>query len=148
MERGLSPKSGLVHGHGIFRFQVNPDGSYGIPSTLLSQEWERIHGAKIVKITVVGNMAAVRKYIAGHMVKAMKESRSDRLLVSSGWLPEGWVDVRKTLRRWVTSHDQEMWPELWPSMNRMFCKWVNGHTLQIPVNGRWIVLGEGGIIFQ
>jgi len=144
-ERGLAPKNKLIHNHMVLRMIKTPNGGYYLDGKLVSQLWQKIHGAYRVEVSDIKSKKRYTKYVARHMIKAMKEIDA-RLMISSGWMPQGWAKVRKLLCAWVLvgSPEPEARKQRWSEMKTLYHRWAAGNQVVLPYRKYWIDLQEYG----
>ena len=120
-----SPKNHLLHLHGVMRTEQI------IPHKVMSEQWDRIHGAPIVYIKKVRSEKGAIRYCVKHMLKEYPEAVGfkGRLLVSGGWPPKNAGLVRKVLVRWALERVDVYGKHYWAVMNDMYKRWCMGEQL-------------------
>lgn len=83
----ISPVNHLLHMHGFFRLQA-PYYAADLHK-MVSEHWEKIHGAKVVWIKDLWDVDGAVKYDVKHAVKnyLAEGYNSMRLIKSKGWWP-------------------------------------------------------------
>ena len=140
----VSPKSRLLHLHGFYRL-TEPMRSVQLHS-ILSDYWERIHGARVVWVQDIYSYQGLAKYNVKHALKNYFsfEFGNMRLLKSKGWLPLGWKQTQKVLVKWALEHGARWTPEddfedygcaseyvpyAWEIMKNYLWRWCNDEAL-------------------
>lgn len=140
----VSPKSRLLHLHGFYRLTQSMRSAQ--LHSLLSDYWERIHGAPVVWVQDIYSWEGISKYNVKHALKnySSLEFGNMRLLKSRGWLPLGWKQTQWVLVRWALEHGAQWTPEddfdgygcaseyvpyAWQIMREYFWRWCNDEAL-------------------
>jgi len=102
--------------------------------------WLNIHGANQVMYKHLSRpelLEALVRYIVSHMFKDYDKiiEFKGRALVSKGWMPEGWQDVRSALVRRAVDKTPILGRGAWVLMNNMYRRWLCGERIVVEVEG-------------
>jgi hypothetical protein len=145
--RRLSPENELLHFHMLYRvnsYYPGEDMTVRFPSQkLVSELWDKIHGAKIVYVAFPENVKDCIDYTTKHIVKEypITSKLGFRPLVSKGWLPGGWQIVRRIICKATMDSINKGKPkeDAWKLMGLMVDGWLRGQaTIQFKMNSETI----------
>lgn len=154
----LTPKSGLVHGHFIWRisggyFLCPLDETKTTGRTDLRRRWRRIHGAWNVALAPVRSGSELRGYVLKHVPHGLIGERG-LVLSSRYWLP-GWQKENERNVVGLLTHGKGkpgMDKERWRAYNRMMLRILSGETVtfghegwELEVRGlhTWVIAAPG-----
>lgn len=138
----LSPGRGLMHVHGVVYLRKGDVSLFEVQVL-----WAEVHGATQVSFKAPGSVEKVKKYMVSHMFKAYDQVDwfGGRMLVSRGWMPEGWQFVSKVLNGWAVERDRpEDGRAIWDARNEMYRRWLWREKIVVRVGGAWFILLRKG----
>lgn len=154
----------LWHLHGFLRFKEVIKASD--LHSVLSPLWGKIHGSEVVDVKILTDVKKVIKYNVKDAVKhyCSEDHVLKRLLMSDGWLPEGYREVDKVLNRWALLHrynwdEEESMPDqgygvrldyipfVWEQKRDYVRRWCGGEKLWLDM-GDYRVFIDGAKIYR
>lgn len=123
---GYTPGKHLLHWHGLLRIK---GGYFPVARRMLGDRWNRIHGAFVVKMTVVNSNKELKEYILKHIMSEYvgeEDGIRNRFLFSRGWMRPGWKAVQDIAKGWVLGGLSPIYmtKERWVKVNEIMEAWA------------------------
>jgi len=139
----VSDKNGLLHLDGVIWVKK---GNVSIFE--LQVLWSNIHGATEVAFELVRVLTEKQliHYVVSHMFKDYDKvvGFKGRMLISKGWMPQGWLALDKILTQKALNEVYQLGPIVWDIKRELFRGYLNGETIMFRHDGIWYKFKRNG----